>query len=448
MASFKKIFDPPSSVTGKHAKYIIGRYIDSGGNGAVYCVECEGQDEFYSQDEALVIKFLKIDSTQENVVQKRRERFDREIEKVLRVQDKVEGIIPIYDCCDENDRKDGLYWYVMPRASVYRIKEIAIEKKIGDMIDVAKTIKQLHNLEYSHRDIKPGNLLVYKSRLCLSDFGLAFNPNEDKHLTEINERIGPNEIRPPEFEMAGELQDYDYRVSDVYLFAKTVWMIIRSSKKGFPGEYDRNYLEIGLQNDSDETESIEPLHRMMEGATKRDGYLRISISECINYLESQMGICSHTLPKEQVHMWKYEEKMSLIDATISKDIVKYTNKDAIFAILNNLSGIVHLQFFESGRCCSIISLKNVSILSNDFINLEINGITAQGPVRKRIAIQISDICINPKDKSCEIHLNRNVKMVDIENGYLHINDAINSTSVQTFFVGECEILIDENQKLN
>ena len=86
---------------------------------------------------------------------------------------------------------------------------------------------QLHAIGYAHRDIKPKNLLMFKKRLYLSDFGLVWNINDqDEHITEAKDCLGTKAIRPPELQPVGDINDVDYRKSDVYLYAKTIWMIL------------------------------------------------------------------------------------------------------------------------------------------------------------------------------------------------------------------------------
>lgn len=79
---------------------------------------------------------------------------------------------------------------------------------------------------YIHNMYKPKNLLLFDGRLCLSDFGLVRNiADTDGHITEMNEPLDPRAIRPPEFQSVEEIDGVDYQKSDVYLYAKTIWMM-------------------------------------------------------------------------------------------------------------------------------------------------------------------------------------------------------------------------------
>ena len=149
-----------------------------------------------------------------------------------RKKEEVEGVVPIYDFFSKADRNRGIYWYAMPKASNYLTKGLPAIQILEDVLYLAKTIRILHSKGYAHRDIKPKNILLYRGRLCLTDFGLVCKQDDDIHITEVDEKIGPNVIRPPEFENAWALKDFDYSVSDVYLFAKTVWMLLKATSRG------------------------------------------------------------------------------------------------------------------------------------------------------------------------------------------------------------------------
>ncbi len=120
-----------------------------------------------------------------------------------------------------------------------------------------------------HRDIKHQNLLVYKNRVCLTDFGLVRNMEEtEEHITDMHDDMVPAVIRPPEMRSIENPDEIDYRKSDVYLFCLIVWIVFTGVKGGFPEEYRHSEKGIYLDKKKLQVETAEPLHAMLESATR------------------------------------------------------------------------------------------------------------------------------------------------------------------------------------
>lgn len=70
-------------------------------------------------------------------------------------------------------------------------------------------------------------------------------------------------------------------------------MLVKKDTWGFKGEYTRKewyYLNKEYYN----IQTFEPLHRLLEGATKDDYLSRINIDECINHLTEQIAVIDGT----------------------------------------------------------------------------------------------------------------------------------------------------------
>lgn len=67
-----------------------------------------------------------------------------------------------------------------------------------------------------------------------------------EHLTHSKDKLGPYKIFPPELECIDDGVNIDYTYSDVYLFAKVLWMALKKDNNGFRGKYDRGDDQIYL----------------------------------------------------------------------------------------------------------------------------------------------------------------------------------------------------------
>lgn len=328
--------------------FFLGEYISKGGNGIVHNVkcQCEGKKE-------LVIKIFKYDDLNKPVNLKKYKRFIREIETVLSIQDSIDGLLKIIDYSyDDENAKKPKAWYVMEKAEQFKIDEsMDIVTKLYKMIELGEIIQQLHNNSpyYAHRDIKPSNIFILDNKIKLSDFGLVWC-NEYEKITDFGERIGPIRILPPELERVyfDLEEEIDFRKSDVYLFAKVIWMCLKRNDYGFAGEYNRRDKYIYLnKNGFDKVDTFEPIHLLLENATKHNYEERISIDKCLEYLSIQIEILEGRLNFDEKNKFIYEETTKEIINTLEPNSYAYSETAQIVKILNRISS--YSTIFLKGR---------------------------------------------------------------------------------------------------
>jgi len=103
---------------------------------------------------------------------KLRRRFRREV----MVQSSLKGhaFLPIL----KYDLDCGSPWFIMPLAKRNFGKEIATAREEGrsltdEIADILNAIEELHSCGFTHRDLKPQNILLHEEIWKLSDFGLV-----------------------------------------------------------------------------------------------------------------------------------------------------------------------------------------------------------------------------------------------------------------------------------
>lgn len=322
--------------------------IGSGGNGAVYDVEFDGNEELGFP---VVAKFFEYNGADK---EKRYHRFKNEI-ITLNTLKGIEGIMEVIDkqCPNNVPQTKDEAWYLMPKAKPYRInRKSDIYSKILEMLQLARIIQSIHEMDKAHRDIKPENILVLNGRLVLSDFGLCWGIGEER-LTRLNERVGPYKIMPPELERVQTDLDLDFKPSDVYLFSKVLWMTLKGDNIGFRGQYQRGDVQIYLnKEDYGDVITLEPIHKLIEEATFEKMEKRISIQKCIEYLELQCKILKSeedkSLSDEFVNQLLYDEYSKKIITSSKPDELIYEDSAIIIRMLKEIIPVSNI-FVESLR---------------------------------------------------------------------------------------------------
>lgn len=162
--------------------------IGSGGNAKVFKAK-------KSTGEILALKELK---TGDRNFNKKRERFNFEIQIVREIQSELSGIIPVIDFALPDE--EGRYWYTMPLALPLNEKlpkEIDMEGIAKCVIQLAEVMSDIHQRDIVHRDIKPSNIYWYNEQFCFGDFGLVDYPDKE-NLTATRESVGPRNTIAPE----------------------------------------------------------------------------------------------------------------------------------------------------------------------------------------------------------------------------------------------------------
>lgn len=308
-----EVFDSSKKLSEFNMENIIIEGI--GGNGIVF--------KYIYNDEIKCIKCLynkrkKINKNKREIFLGE-ERFKNEI-KAMNKLSNIDGVMPIiYDGLKE----EKLSYYIMPFYKCYKekLEEYSFREKILHMIQLANTIKLIHEVKDldSHRDIKLENVFENKGNIYLSDFGLVKFEDDDENLTKYENHIGPNNISPPEFysEKLRKEMNYSYQISDVYLFSKVVWQVLMKDQYGFWGSYVNNrdsFIDVDVIMDKyhiEENIFIEPINEMIVNTTSDNisHRLKYDIDYCLNCLKNELRLIDK-MDKSEIELIDFKDKIN------------------------------------------------------------------------------------------------------------------------------------------
>jgi hypothetical protein len=315
----------------KFGEWTLKSYLGGGGNGEVWkCIDKKNTEG--------AIKLMK------KVKPKPYVRFLDET-KIIQENSDIEGIIPMIDKHLPKNIDTTVPFFVMPIAknAEKELKGKKIEEKIDAILDISRTLRELHTKGISHRDIKPPNLLVYESRYCLADFGLVDYPDK-KDVSFKNEEIGAKWTMAPE--MKRESSNADGIKADIYSLAKTLWIILTENSKGFDGQYSpQSILEFRhLYKDCYTT----PIDRLLSSCTDNDPKTRPNIDEFIKILEDWKILNANFHERNQEQWFEIQQK--LFPTTFPKRVI-WENINDIINVLKTLclyDNLNHMFFPDGG----------------------------------------------------------------------------------------------------
>lgn len=291
----------------------------------------------------------------------REHRFHNEIDAMKKLTG-TKGVVPIlYDGHDEEQKQD---YFIMPYFEKYVInsKDIGFKERIEDMIQLAKIIKSIHTKEgiNAHRDIKLENIFKQDGIMYLSDFGLVKFDDDRENITKYERRIGPWNISPPEFyskKLRNQLKSYD--ISDVYLFAKVVWQVLKGDEIGFWGAYIDNvdnFIDIDEIREKYSTEniiSIEPINEMIINTTSNSLSYRqkFNIDYCIECLGNELKKIDNNSKKAE-----YDDKIN--------NLMFFQNNAQMAVSLEDEKAVSVIKEVIQDEC----SIKEIRSLNPNIIN--------------------------------------------------------------------------------
>jgi len=323
----------PASQIHRHQKYgrwVTIRPIARGGNGQVWLA----QDASKAQ---AAIKFLAKNKPIAYA------RFRDEV-TILKKVTGVPGILPILDANLPSNLGTARPWYAMPLGTPIGdwAVNVAPRAKVEAIAAVAETMAALHERKIAHRDIKPGNLVMFNGRCHIVDFGLVHYPDKTQ-LTGYKEHIGPLWTMAPEVRRNGSSAD-PFR-ADVFSLAKTLWVLLTQVNQGFDGQYVAGS-EFGIRS-LFPASFVTPLEELLSAATTHSPVERPSMAELRDKLNSWLQISDDFLETNPLQ-WK--EELARIFPVSAPERAIWTDAASIVTVLNSVgqANLNHLFFPDGG----------------------------------------------------------------------------------------------------
>ena len=198
-----------------------------------------------------------------------RERFEREAKTIAGLNHP--HICTLFDI----GQQDGIDYLVMEylegETLAQRLKKgpLPLEQVLQYAIEVADALDKAHRKGVTHRDLKPGNIMLTKTGTKLLDFGLAKLkqevapanvqlselPTADDPLTAKGSIVGTLQYMAPE-QLEGK-EEVDAR-TDIFAFGAVVYEMA-TGKRAFEGKTQASVIGAILKDDPPPITSLQPM---------------------------------------------------------------------------------------------------------------------------------------------------------------------------------------------
>lgn len=236
-----------------YAYYVNPEYKNSKGANSIVLVLYQAQN-FTDYENSIPDQVIKI-SNKRDYDTKRSEfndRFYREIEALEQCKErKIHHVVTIsssgqLSCTAKNRRGEDVSYifpfYTMEYASsdlknYMENNNILFCDKINLCLQIANGLRELNEIGFYHRDLKPDNILIFDDTWKIGDLGLIAFRDKDNIYEKKNDFIGPKGWLSPEA-MNKYLQsdnnkyqfdcDIDHQ-SDIFQLGKVFWYILQGN---------------------------------------------------------------------------------------------------------------------------------------------------------------------------------------------------------------------------
>src|SRR6202049_3885655 len=197
-----------------------------------------------------------------------RERFEREAKTIASLNHS--HICTLYDTGHQDDIDFLVMEYIDGETLAQRLQKgaLPIQQVLQYAIEIAAALDKAHRKGITHRDLKPGNIMLTKTGSKLLDFGLAKLkqdvapanvqlselPTASNPLTAQGSIVGTLQYMAPEQLEGGEV---DAR-TDIFAFGAVVYEMA-TGKRAFEGKSQASVISAIISSDPPPMSSLQPM---------------------------------------------------------------------------------------------------------------------------------------------------------------------------------------------
>jgi serine/threonine-protein kinase len=198
-----------------------------------------------------------------------RERFEREARTIASLNHP--HICTLHDIGHQDGVDYLVLEYLEGETLAERLKKgpLPIEQVLKYAIEIADALDKAHRKGITHRDLKPGNIMLTKSGTKLLDFGLAKLKQEASPVTPLSQRptaasgmtaegtiLGTLQYMAPE-QVEGKTSEIDAR-TDIFAFGAVVYEMA-TGKKAFEAKTQASLIAKILETEPTPMTSLQPM---------------------------------------------------------------------------------------------------------------------------------------------------------------------------------------------
>lgn len=236
-----------------YAYYVNPQYKNSKGANSFVFVLYQAQN-FIDYENSIPDLVIKISNKRDYKakISDQNKRFYREIEALEKCKEKdIHHVVTIFSfgqlaCMAKNSKGEDISFifpfYTMEYASsdlksYMENNRVLFPDKINLCLQIANGLKELKDIGYYHRDLKPDNIFMFDATWKIGDLGLIAFREEDSIYDKKNEFIGPKGWLSPEamnkyLQAENNIYQFDCNIdhqSDVFQLGKVFWYILQGN---------------------------------------------------------------------------------------------------------------------------------------------------------------------------------------------------------------------------